>query len=129
MLGEFFGWLVVAAETLSLDGILFHPNHYHVAAVSHRYARFLDPEGEATFQAIEEALAGMPLAEASRAVDGGSLSNADTGEAFQWRGWTMVLPASERLRRLTGGEGYERAVRDARGGVRLALAAAHQPLR
>jgi len=124
MLGEFFGWLVVVAETLSLDGILFHPNHYHVAEVSHRYARFLDPEGEATLQAIEEALAGVPLAKASRAVEGGSLRNADTGEAFQWRGWTMVLPASERLRRLTEGEGYERAVRDARGGIRLALAPA-----
>ncbi len=122
MLRELFGWLVVLAETLALDGILFHPNHYHVAEVSRRYGRFLEPEAEATVRAIEELFRGQPLADSSRAVDGGRVVNASTGEPLLWRGWAMVLPASDRIRRLTEGDAYESAVREARARIELALA-------
>jgi acetoin utilization deacetylase AcuC-like enzyme len=122
MLREFFGWLVVLSETLSLDGIVFHPNHYHIVTVSRRYARFLAPETEALFRAMEELFVKTPLVEASRSVDDGRLLDARTDEPIRWQGWPMVLPASDRLRRLTEGEVYERAVRAARARIELALA-------
>jgi len=121
MLREFFGWLIVLSETLSLDGILFHPNHYHVAAVSRRYARFLDPEAEALFRAMEDLFIGKPLDEASRTVDDGRVLDAKTRERVHWQGSPMVLPATSRLRQLTEGETYERAVLAARAGIELAL--------
>jgi acetoin utilization deacetylase AcuC-like enzyme len=122
MLRELFGWLVVLSETLSLDGILFHPNHYHIVAVSRRYARFLDPEAEALFRAMEELFAGRPLDEASRAVDEERVLDTRTGEPVRWQGWPMVLGATSRLRQLTDGEAYERAVLAARARIGLALA-------
>jgi acetoin utilization deacetylase AcuC-like enzyme len=122
MLPEFFGWLVVLAETLSLDGVLFHPNHYHVAVVSRRHARFLEPRAEALFRALRDLLAGLPLYEASRAVDEGRVLDSGSGKPLQWEGWTMVLPTTGRLRERTEGAAYERAVDEARGGLSLNLA-------
>ena len=121
MLREFFGWLVVLAETLSLDGLLFRPNHYHIAGVSRRYGRFLDPSAEALVREIEELFKGKSLGEASRAVDGGRVVNAKTGEPVRWQGWPMVLPVTARLRERTEGEPYEHAVRNARAGVELTV--------
>ncbi|HVN32141.1 MAG TPA: histone deacetylase [Thermoanaerobaculaceae bacterium] len=119
MLPEFFGWLVVLSETLSLDGVLFHPNHYHVAALSHRHARFLEPHAEALFRALQALLSGWPLEDASRAVDEGRVLDARSGEPVQWEGWAMVLPTSVRLRERTEGAAYEEAVKAAH--VRLSL--------
>jgi hypothetical protein len=124
MLREFFGWLVVLSETLSLDGVLFHPNHYHVAALSRRHARFLDPRAEALFRALQSLLEGMQLEEASRHVDEGRVLDATNGKPVKWEGWSMVLPTTARLRERTEGEAYERAVLAARAEIELTLAPA-----
>ncbi len=124
MLGEFFGWLVVLSETLALDGILFHPNHYHVAALARRYAHFLEPEAEALMRAIQELLVGVPLNEASRAVEDGRVLDARTRESLHWQGRPMVLLAIGRLRQLTEGEAHERRVLAARAEIQLTLAPA-----
>ncbi len=123
MLGELFGWLVVVSETLALDGLLFRPSHYHLAAVSRRHMRFLDPAAEAVMRALEGALAGLPLDEASRAVEEGRVVRAATGEPVRWTAPATVLPASERLRALTGGAAYEAAVRAAGRDLDLRLVA------
>jgi acetoin utilization deacetylase AcuC-like enzyme len=122
MLQEFFGWLVVMAETLSLDGVLFHPNHYHVAALSRRLTRFLDPQAEALFRTLASLLRRMPLEAASRAVDEGRVRDATTGGPVRWQGWPAVLPITERLRERTKGAAYEAAVDAARAQLNLALA-------
>jgi acetoin utilization deacetylase AcuC-like enzyme len=121
MLGEFFGWLVVVSETLALDGMLFRPSHYHLAAVSRRHMRFIDPKAEALMRALEAALSGVPLDLASRAVEEGRVLRAASGEAVRWEAWPMVLPATERLRALTEGAAYESAVREASGALDLRL--------
>jgi acetoin utilization deacetylase AcuC-like enzyme len=121
MLPEFFGWLVVLSEVLSLDGVLFHPNHYHVAALSRRHARFLQPRAEALLRALQLLLGEMPLSDASRAVEDGRVLDASTGKALTWEGWPMVLPTSARLRELTEGQAYEEAVVEAGASLRLAV--------
>jgi acetoin utilization deacetylase AcuC-like enzyme len=121
MLGEFFGWLVVVSETLALDGMLFRPSHYHLASVSRRHMRFIDPKAEALMRALEAALSGVPLDLASRAVEEGRVLRAASGEAVRWEAWPMVLPATERLRALTEGAAYESAVREASGALDLRL--------
>jgi hypothetical protein len=121
MLPEFFGWLVVLSESLSLDGVLFHPNHYHVAALTRRHARFLQPGAEALLRALQSLLGGMRLDEASRAVEGGGVMDASTGKALTWEGWPMVLPTSARLRERTEGQAYEEAVLAAGASLQLAL--------
>jgi acetoin utilization deacetylase AcuC-like enzyme len=121
MLPEFFGWLVVLAETLSLDGVLFHPNHYHVAAFSRRHARFLEPRAEALLRALHALFSALPLHEASRAVDEGRVVDAGNGEPVRWEGWSMVLPTTVRLRERTEGTAYEEAVDAAGAQLRLTL--------
>ena len=120
MLREIFGWLVVVSETLALDGIVFRPSHYHVAALSHRYTRFLDPRAEGLMRALERALAGVALEPASRAVAEGRVVDAATGEPVRWEGWTLALAATDRLRALVEGEAYEAAVAAATPALRLA---------
>jgi len=121
MLGEFFGWLVVVSETLALDGLLFRPSHYHLAAVSRRHMRFLDPRAEALMRALDAVLAGIPLDEASRAVEEGRVVHSATGEPVRWEAPVTVLPATERLRVRTEGAAYESAVLDASRGLELRL--------
>ncbi|MBZ5587142.1 MAG: histone deacetylase [Acidobacteriia bacterium] len=123
MLGEFFGWLVVLSETLALDGMLFRPSHYHLAAVSRRHMRFLDPAAEALMRSLEDVLSGMPLDQASRAVEEGHIVNAASGETVRWAASPMVLPATQRLRARTEGEDVEAAIREARRRLDLRLLA------
>ena len=110
MLKEVFGWLVVVSEMLELDGIYYAPSSYHVAAQSRRLVRFLLPEHEARFRAYQEALEGLPLPEASQAVDEGRVVDAGTGESMGWEGFPMVLPVSETLKGMVRGDDYEARV-------------------
>ncbi len=98
MLRELFGWLVVVAETLGLDGLFFRPSHYHIAVQSHRFASFVDSSHEALFRALTELLGGYDLAYASRLVASGKVVRSDTGEVVVWDAFPMVLPVSERLK-------------------------------
>ncbi|MEW6338748.1 MAG: histone deacetylase [Acidobacteriota bacterium] len=125
MLREFFGLLVILAEELRLDGILFNPAAYHVAALSSRFVSFVEPGHEAVFRAFRDALGRMPLPEASSAVAGERVRNASTGATARWDPMPMVLPVSDRLRERYSGEAYERAVREASAELRFELRPEH----
>lgn len=110
MLRELFGWIVVLAETLELDGLFFHPSQYHLAALSRRYARFLHPEHEAMYRALERLLAGLPLPGATEALADGRIVDAVTGKAVRWEPYPLVIPVSERLKQQVSSEAYEAQV-------------------
>ena len=110
LLRDFMGWLVVVCEAHQLDGVFFVAAHYHVAMQSRRLVRPLLPEDEARLAAIAEALAGVPLPEATSLVEEGRLVDAATGQPSDWRPVPTVLPVSERLRALVSGPEYEEAV-------------------
>lgn len=120
MLGEVAAWLLVICETLDLDGVVFEPAHYYTAALGQHRLRFLEPEDQARFEALREAVAGMSLADADRAIADGLVVDAETGEPVRWRPAPMVVPVSGRLKALVGGPSYEQALEAARGGLRLA---------
>jgi len=98
MLKEVFALLVLMCERLGLDGLVIVAGHYHLVALSDDALRFLDPADRVRFRAMREALAGIPVAEASSVVDRGDLIDADRGEPVAWTPVAMVLPVSERLR-------------------------------
>lgn len=124
ILKEVLGWLVMVGEMVGLDGIFYVPSHYHVAAQSRKLVRFLRPEHEARFRALQAALANVPLAEATALVERGRVVDAASGEPVTWEGCAMVLPASERLRELVFSDEYERRVEEAAAGLRFAVAEA-----
>jgi acetoin utilization deacetylase AcuC-like enzyme len=122
MLGEVAAWLLVVCETLGLDGVAFEPAHYYAAALGQHRLRFLEPKDQARFEALREAVAGMSLAEADRAIAEGQVVDAETGEPARWRPALMVVPVSGRLKALVGGPSYERALEAARSRLRLVTA-------
>ena len=96
-------------ETHGLDGIHFVGAHYHVAMQSRRLVRPIDPRDEARLRRLAAVLAGLPLPEATRAVEQGRVLDAD-GQPVAWTPIATVLPVSERLRALVGSPAYEAAV-------------------
>lgn len=121
LLGEIAAWLLVMCETLGLDGIAFVPAHYYTAAVGQHRMRFLEPEDQARFEALRDAVAGLSLAEADRAIAAGRVVDDATGEAVQWRPGPMVVPVSPRLRGLVDGASYREAEARERGRLRFRL--------
>ena len=107
LLRDTIALLILACERLQLAGILFVPAHYHTAVQSRRSLRFLDPEVEGRFRALERALGHLPLVEAANAVEAGKVIDVRTGEPFTWAPGPMVIPVSPALRRKLEGEAYE----------------------
>ena len=121
LLKEVFGWLVVVAEVLHLDGIYYVPASYHVAIQSRRQVRFLEPADEAMIQSLETLFSGMTLAEASNLIADGRVVDAATSKVLEWQGYPMVLPVSEALRERVTGEAYETRVVEAKSKLDLVV--------
>lgn len=122
MLADATAFLVLACERLELDGLLFVPSHYHLAAQSAALLRFVEPRDEARFRAFRRALEGCCLAEATRMLEQCRVIDETTGEAVPWQPAPMVLAVSERLQQRVMGEEYERQVEAAEAQLRLRLA-------
>ncbi len=126
MLSDVLGWLVSICEMLHLDGVVYVPSHYHVAAQSRKLVRFLKPEDEARYRALGEAFAGIPLHEATRLLERGDVQDVRTGERVRWEGRRMVLPVSEKLKRLVFSPEYESRVREALQDLRYEIVSAER---
>ncbi len=122
LLKEAVALIILLAEQLALDGILFVPSHYHLAATGKKYLRFVEPADEAWFRAVDDAVAALPLAEATAAAEEGRVVHRATGEPAVWRPMPMVLPLSEELERRVTSPDYEAAVGRAAAGIALKLA-------
>jgi acetoin utilization deacetylase AcuC-like enzyme len=112
LLRDFMGWLVVVCELHDLDGVFFVAGHYHIAMQSRRLVRPLQPAAEARLRAMAAAFEGIPLPEATAAVDEGRLVDARTGRPATWEPVATVLPVSPRLVALVSGPGYAAAGAD-----------------
>ena len=106
MFDDLAALMLVVCERLHLDGIVVVPSHYHVASRWHARRgsselgmRFLDPQAEGRFRALERLLDPLPLAEASMAVELGRVVDRRSGERGGYRPTALVLPASEAARR------------------------------
>ena len=121
MLREVIGWLQVICNELHLDGILFVPAHFYMAALGRRYLHFLKPEDAAVFDAFQDAVTGLDLAEATWAIDTGRVVCESGCEPVDWHRPLMVLFAKPRLQDQFNGVRYEEARRRARDSLRYSL--------
>jgi acetoin utilization deacetylase AcuC-like enzyme len=122
LLSEIVVLMVLACDRLQLDGVVFVPAHYHTAVPGRHNLRFLEPEAEGRFRALSAALRQLPLAEAVRALGGGKVIDATTGQPVAWQPAAMVLPVSARLKAQVDSPAYEAraAAEAARHSYRLA---------
>lgn len=97
LLRDVVAMLVVACELTHLDGLIFVPSQFHIAAQWQGHLFFLDPETRARFAALRELFQDMPMSEASRAIAGGRVVDVASEEVFRWRPEPMILPVSEAL--------------------------------
>ncbi len=121
ILAELVMTLVMMCEQLELDGLLFSPAHYHVAAQAHGLLNFLDPVDEARYAAINAAVTQMDLARATGLIHAGGLVEEQTGEPVHWKSVPMALPVSKRLKERFDSADYERSVMEAASRLRLRL--------
>lgn len=112
MLYDVVALLVVACERLHLDGLVFVPSQFHVAAYGKRRLAFFKPATRMRFEALLDLFRDVPLPEATRAIAEGRVVDGDTGEVFRWLPEPMLLPVSEKLQRMMQDQDREtRAVR------------------
>jgi acetoin utilization deacetylase AcuC-like enzyme len=104
------GMLAMAAERLGFDGLTFVPAHFHTAAQARGLLRFLEPEAEALFSAIKEALGARTLLDASHAMAQRALVDATTGEPVAWKPSRMVLPLTPALLEKVQGPAFDARV-------------------
>jgi len=76
------------AVRLGLQGLVFRPSSYHLAYAGRESLRFLDPARQGRFEALAEALRGLPLTEATRAVAEGRVLLE--GKPYRWEADEMV---------------------------------------
>jgi hypothetical protein len=123
LLGEVAAWLVVACETIPLDGVGFVPAYFYTAVLGRHYLKFVAPEQQGRFDALRDVLAPLDLAAAERALAAGRVRDR-SGAAVRWEATPMVLPVSAELRARVEGPEYDAACARARGALRLRLAPA-----
>lgn len=119
LLRETMATLVLVCERLHLDGIVFTPSHYHLASQARGRMCFLDPAAEGLFSAVTKALAGQPLARATRLADAAALRDRATGERVGWRPAAMVAPVSAALEAWFASDAYRMAAEAARPDLEL----------
>ena len=80
--------LIRIAARLGLEGLAFRPAAYHLAYGGRETLRFVDPARQGRFEALMDALKGLPLIEATRAVAEGRVRLE--GKPYQWEPDEMV---------------------------------------
>jgi acetoin utilization deacetylase AcuC-like enzyme len=127
LLPDIIALLIVACDRMQLDGLLFVPSHYHTATQGRKHLRLIHPENEALVQALQKALAGLSLSEASTAVAEGRLVHARTGESLVWRPMPMVIPVSAALREHLDEAEYRKKVAETAGSYDFRLVEPQEP--
>jgi len=122
LLREVVSLLALVCQDLELDGLVFTPSHYHIAAQTERLFQFVDPTEEARFLDLKDALRERSLQEAARAIAGGELVDTSTQEVFHWEPRPMLLATSHKLRHRLRREHFKRRVARARRPNRFARA-------
>ena len=72
-------------------------------------------------QALDQLFSGDSLAEASNTIADGRVVEESSGYRLKWKGYPMVLPVSEKLRKQVTGEAYEERVTEVFGQLKLVV--------
>lgn len=113
--------LVVVAERLELDGLVFTPTHFHLARLAQPVGYFAEPLHQARMLALQHAVRNLRLGEAANAVDGGLVHDEETGRAAMWVPSPIVIPVADGLRDFFGSREYEAEVEAAQRSFRFRL--------
>lgn len=97
LLDDVVALLIVACDRLHLDGLVFVPSQFHIAAYGRSHMKFVKRATQQRFEALLELTRGRDLAAASQAIAAGRVVDAETGETVKWIPEPMVLGTSQRM--------------------------------
>jgi hypothetical protein len=97
LLAEIVALMVLMCEQVGLEGIVFVPAHYYMAALGRRHLKFVRPEDARIYAAISRAVSELSLAEATRAIEAGRVVHATDNSPVKWHTPLMILPVNEEL--------------------------------
>jgi acetoin utilization deacetylase AcuC-like enzyme len=120
LLPEIVELLRQICRRLDLDGVLFQPSHYHVAALGADHGRFLDPAVQGRFDAMRAALAERDLADASLLLESGQVRDR-AGSRLSWQPAAFAAAVSPPLIEYLESPAYETERRAAREAARCEL--------
>lgn len=121
LLDDVVALLIVACERVGLDGLVVTPSQFHLAVQWQRRLRFLDPRAAARLRAMREAMPGLALSEAARALEAAHLVDARTGATCTYQPAPMVLPLSDELKAALDEATYVRAMDEVADEFRFTL--------
>ncbi len=101
-------FLLALARELNVDGIVVHPQYYHLAVIYSKGFRFLHPETEAVLQSLRRDLASIDFTEAAWAVHRGLVREGR--KKFRWIPEEQVLPIASHLIEYFSSDAYKQPV-------------------
>lgn len=107
LLDDVVALLIVACDRLHLDGLVFVPSQFHIAAYGRSHMKFTSPALQQRFEALLELTQGQNLADASRLIAAGRVRDRDSGESVKWIPEPMVLGVSPRMMAFLAQKGRE----------------------
>jgi hypothetical protein len=111
------------------DGLLNFPEYFHNARFYAPPFCFLSPGEQGRFEALCRDLAGVPVAEASAAVEEGRVLDPRTGTAMAWEPGEMVMPLTPRVAGVLRSQAWRAAVSAAAAASRFTVRGAPAPAR
>lgn len=120
-----FTAVVGMARHLGKDGVASLPKFFHDAAIffHSRLFLFLDPVEQGRFEALARDLGALPLGDASLAIVGGCVRDADE-RITRWQPGFLILPLSQAFAAYFHAPDYAAAAADAFAGARFRCDAA-----
>lgn len=107
------------ARAWGKDALVNHPEFFHNAVFYSALYRFVSPQRQGRFEALLRDVGGLPIAEASRAVEEGRVIEEPSGRALQWQPEEMMVPITEPPRAWLESVAYVEAATRARETVRF----------
>ena len=119
LLRETAAVFIVLAERLDLDGLIFTPSHYHLAAMSRPLGFSPDPQEEGKHRAVAALLKELRVREATQVVEGGHIWDAAAGQVLGWQPSPVIIPVSPRLKEHFASTEYQQQAEAAAAGYHL----------
>jgi hypothetical protein len=101
------------AKQTGKEAVINIPEYYHNAVLYKRFC-FFSPFVEGRFQALQEFLRELNLADASHAVTNGKIWNETKNEMFTWKPHEQMLGIAPKIKEYFDSETYKTPVKEAR---------------
>jgi hypothetical protein len=109
------------AKQTGKEAVINIPEYYHNAVLYTPAFSFFSPFVEGRFQALQEFLSGLSLAEASHAVTNRKIWNHTKNEQFVWKPHEQMLGISPEIKEYFESETYKTPVREAKEKSKFSL--------